>query len=306
MPLIQPNRQPGIAGDLLQIDKVVKRFGRGRNAVDHISFSAGLGVVGLLGPNGAGKSSLMRMLVGLMAPDSGGIGFDGMDPSAEEACFKACIGYLPQDFGLYPDVSALALLNHLAALKGIAGRRERTDQVEQLLRAVNLWEVRHQTLGGYSGGMRQRFGIAQALLGRPRLIVVDEPTAGLDPEERYRLLGLLASRRHEAVIVLSTHLVQDVAELCSRALILNDGRLLADAHPTQAPMALSGRVWRVEVEPEAVVQLAGLRVLHSRLAGGHVVAHCLAEVAPTTDASLVTPSLEDFYFATLLGADHVA
>ena len=290
---------------LLHVESVVKEFGV-HKAVDQVSFKANPGIVGLLGPNGAGKSSLMRMLVGALAPDVGSIYFDGMEPVLSGSRFKRIVGYLPQDFGLYPDVSAWVLLLHLAALKGISPHRNRAEQSELMLRSVNLWEIRHRQLGTYSGGMRQRFGLAQALLGCPRLIVVDEPTAGLDPEERYRLLSLLAARRHEAVILLSTHIVQDIADLGARVLVMNRGRLLADMRPDSAPALLSGKVWRVEVEGKSPSDLAGLQVLHSRLSGGRIVAHCFSDEPPRANAQAVLPSLEDVYFASLLESTGVA
>ncbi|NBU26409.1 MAG: ATP-binding cassette domain-containing protein, partial [Gammaproteobacteria bacterium] len=251
-------------------------------------------------PNGAGKSTLMRCIATLQTPQSGSIRFDGLDVLADPAALRRVLGYLPQDFGVYPRVSAWDMLDHLAVLKGYAARGERKDAVERLLRQVNLWEVRRKAVAGFSGGMRQRFGIAQALLGDPRLIIVDEPTAGLDPEERNRFLNLLAEIGQSVVVILSTHIVEDVAELCPRMAILAGGRIVADGAPADLTHALQGRVWRKVIAREELEPLrAAQNVIATRLAGGKTVVHVLADSSPGEGFAPATAGLEDVYFATL-------
>lgn len=225
---------------MLTIRDLTYVYPNGTRALDGVTLELAPGMFGLLGPNGAGKSTLMRCLATLQVPNSGSIRFDGLDVLAEPARLRQQLGYLPQDFGVYPRVSAFDMLDHLAVLKGYAARGERRDAVERLLKQVNLWDVRRKAVAGFSGGMRQRFGIAQALLGDPRLIIVDEPTAGLDPEERNRFLNLLAEIGERVVVILSTHIVEDVAELCPRMAILGAGRILAEGAPTQLVAALAG------------------------------------------------------------------
>ena len=275
-------------------------YPNGTRALDGVSLDLPAGMFGLLGPNGAGKSTLMRCIATLQTPQSGSIRFDGMDALADPQALRRVLGYLPQDFGVYPRVSALDMLDHLAVLKGYAARGERRDAVERLLRQVNLWEVRRKAVAGFSGGMRQRFGIAQALLGDPRLIIVDEPTAGLDPEERNRFLNLLAEIGQNVVVILSTHIVEDVAELCPRMAILAGGRIVADGAPADLTDALQGRVWRKVIAKEELEPLrAATQVIATRLSGGRTVVHVLADAPPGEGFTPATAGLEDVYFATL-------
>jgi ABC-type multidrug transport system ATPase subunit len=283
---------------MLQIENVGKTYAPGRQVLTDVTLSLPRGVFGLLGPNGAGKSTLMKIIVGLLRPDAGRVVFDGIDAARDARALRRRLGYLPQDFGLYPDATAGDLLEHLAKLKGLRQTAARKAEVDRLLEATNLTHVRGTRLGTFSGGMRQRFGVAQALLGSPDLIVVDEPTAGLDPEERYRLLNLLATLRREAVILLSTHIVQDVAELCPRMAILAGGRIVANTTPAAAVKQLEGRVRHARMAPEKLDQFrASHRVLSSRLVSGDVYVHFLDEAAHDSPAADAT--LEDFYFSVV-------
>lgn len=258
------------------------------------------GMFGLLGPNGAGKSTLMRTIATLQAPTSGSIHFGDIDVRREPERLRAVLGYLPQDFGVYPRVSAWQLLDHLAVLKGISGRGERRDTVETLLTQVNLWQVRNKAVAGFSGGMRQRFGIAQALIGKPALIIVDEPTAGLDPEERNRFNNLLAEIGENVVVILSTHIVDDVSDLCPRMAIINEGRVVLTGAPEALTRTLAGRVWRREIDSRDLeAYRARMQVITHRLRAGRTVIHVLADDAPEPGFASVEASLEDLYFTTL-------
>jgi ABC-type multidrug transport system ATPase subunit len=244
----------------------------------------------------------MRTLATLQEPDAGTVTLGEMDVVREKDRVRATLGYLPQEFGVYPKVSAEALLDHFAVLKGIVHRGERRDAVDALLRQVNLWDVRHDRLGGYSGGMRQRFGVAVALLGAPRLLIVDEPTAGLDPAERVRFLNLLSELGENSVVILSTHIVEDVSELCTRMAIIDRGRIRLEAEPQVAVAALAGRVWRRTVARDALSALEREhRVISTKLLGGRTVAHVVADVLPGPAFEPVPPDLEDVYFATMAG-----
>ena len=255
---------------------------------------------GLLGPNGAGKSSLMRCLATLQVPSSGQIRFGDIDVIQQPADLRATLGYLPQDFGVYPRVSAQDMLDHLAVLKGVAGRGERKDTVETLLRQVNLWDVRKKAIAGFSGGMRQRFGIAQALIGNPRLIIVDEPTAGLDPEERNRFNNLLAEIGEHVVVILSTHIVDDVTDLCPRAAILVGGRIVEAGTPSELIAALQGRVWQASIDKhELDAARQRHEVIATRLRSGRTVIRVLSDGSPGVGFSPADAGLEDVYFATL-------
>jgi ABC-type multidrug transport system ATPase subunit len=269
-------------------------------ALDEVSLAIPPGMFGLLGPNGAGKSTLMRCLATLQIPTAGEIQFDGIDVRKEPARLRAVLGYLPQDFGVYPRVSAYDMLEHLAVLKGVAGRGERRETVDALLHQVNLWDARKKPIAGFSGGMRQRFGIAQALIGRPKLIIVDEPTAGLDPEERNRFNNLLAEVGEHIVVILSTHIVDDVTDLCSRVGLMVNGRIVADDTPAALIDALAGKVWARTIDK---AELATYRERHdviaTRLRGGRTQIHVLADARPEAAFEQVTSSLEDVYFATL-------
>jgi ABC-2 type transport system ATP-binding protein len=288
------------AGAMLSIAGLSHTYDQRTRALDAVTLEVTRGMFGLLGPNGAGKSTLMRCIATLQIPTAGSIRFDGIDVLAQPDALRAVLGYLPQDFGVYPRVSAYEMLDHLAVLKGVVGRGARRDTVEALLQQVNLWDVRKRPIAGFSGGMRQRFGIAQALIGQPRLLIVDEPTAGLDPEERNRFNNLLAELGEHRVVILSTHIVDDVTDLCARVAVMVGGRIVADGHPSALIDALAGKVWRKIV---AHGELAALReahtVLASRLRGGKTCVHVLADAAPDPSFEPVATSLEDVYFANL-------
>jgi ABC-type multidrug transport system ATPase subunit len=255
---------------------------------------------GLLGPNGAGKSTLMRCVATLQSPSSGSIRFGEIDVLRQPEALRAVLGYLPQDFGVYPRVSALDLLDHLAVLKGISQRGERREMVERLLHQVNLWEVRKRAVAGYSGGMRQRFGIAQALLGSPRLVIVDEPTAGLDPEERNRFNNLLAEIGQQVVIILSTHIVEDVADLCPRMAIIDQGQIVLQGQPAELVRGLVGKVWRRMIDHSDLSRFqASHRIITHRFRSGRTLVHALSDDRPGDGFESVEPSLDDLYFATL-------
>lgn len=285
---------------VLQLRDLVHEYPNGTRALDGVSLEIPAGMFGLLGPNGAGKSTLMRSIATLQIPTSGSITFDGIDVLQEPEQLRRTLGYLPQDFGVYPRVTAEAMLDHIAALKGIVSRAERRATVESLLHKVNLWDVRAKAIAGFSGGMRQRFGIAQALIGSPRLIIVDEPTAGLDPEERNRFLNLLAGIAEDVVVILSTHIVDDVADLCPSMAILAQGRIVGQGAPADLIAGLAGRIWRCTIDRGEIEALQREHtVISTRLVAGRTVAHVLADTAPGGNFSAVDGSLEDFYFATL-------
>jgi ABC-type multidrug transport system ATPase subunit len=289
---------------MLSIAHLTHVYPNGTRALDDVSLAVPRGMFGLLGPNGAGKSTLMRTIATLQLPTSGSIAFetDGrrIDVLAQPQALRAQLGYLPQDFGVYPRVSALDMLDHLAVLKGFAERRARREVVEGLLAQVNLWDVRKKALAGFSGGMRQRFGIAQALIGNPRLIIVDEPTAGLDPEERNRFNNLLAEIGQNVVVILSTHIVDDVTDLCARMAIIAGGRIVREGVPHELIAGLAGRVWRRIVERSDLDAFrAEHDVISTRLAAGQTVVHVIADSSPGPGFERVNGTLEDVYFATL-------
>jgi ABC-2 type transport system ATP-binding protein len=285
---------------MLTITGLSKTYANGVRALDSVTLNIGRGLFGLLGPNGAGKSTLMRTLAALQEPDGGTILLDGEDIVANPESLRRRLGYLPQDFGVYPRIPAFDLLEHIAILKGITDKRERREQVNALLELTNLRHVRTLAVSTFSGGMKQRFGIAQALLGDPRLIIVDEPTAGLDPEERNRFHGLLSEIGERAVVLLSTHIVDDVRELCPRMAILAAGRVLAEGSPAALIARLEGRLWRKEVPKESV---AGYKAAHTviatRLFAGQTQLHVLAETRPEPGFEPAAPDLEDVYFSVL-------
>jgi ABC-2 type transport system ATP-binding protein len=284
---------------MLSIRNVSKSYGAVQ-ALRNVSLEVPAGMFGLLGPNGAGKSSLMRTIATLQDPDAGEVLFDGVDVVRNKPQIRRTLGYLPQDFGVYPKVTAYALLDHFAALKGFTQRAERKDVVEALLHKVNLWDVRGRKLGTYSGGMRQRFGIAQALIGDPRLVIVDEPTAGLDPEERNRFLNLLAEIGEQVVVVLSTHIVEDVADLCSRMAIIAKGQVLMTGEPREAIATLKQRVWsRLIAKASLEEYKSRYMVLSTRLIAGQPRIHIHSESDPGDGFTQVDPDLEDVYFQRL-------
>jgi ABC-2 type transport system ATP-binding protein len=285
---------------VLSISKLTHVYPGGVRALDDVSLEIPRGMFGLLGPNGAGKSTLMRCIATLQRPTSGRIVFDGIDVVARPEALRRELGYLPQDFGVYPRVSALEMLDHLAVLKGLADARQRREAVEALLHQVNLWDVRKKALAGYSGGMRQRFGIAQALLGQPRLVIVDEPTAGLDPEERNRFSDLLAEIGEQIVVILSTHIVEDVTDLCARMAIVDQGRIVRTGTPRELVDTIRGRVWRKVVDRADLGAVrARMDVISTRLREGRTVVHVLADAAPEPGFEPAAAGLEDLYFATL-------
>jgi ABC-type multidrug transport system ATPase subunit len=286
----------------LQIRAVSKTYANGVRALDDVSLTIPPGMYGLLGPNGAGKSTLMRIVATLQEPDAGTIRLGDVDVIAEKDRTRELLGYLPQDFGVYPRVTAEALLTHFAVLEGIVGRSARREVVESLLRQTNLWDVRKEKLGTYSGGMRQRFGVAIALLGDPRLLIVDEPTAGLDPAERVRFLNLLSELGQRSVVLLSTHIVEDVSELCTRMAIIHGGRILLEAEPLGAVEELKGRIWRRIVTHEELDALEREHtVISTRLLAGRTIAHVFAETSPGADFEAVEPDLKDVYFSVMAG-----
>jgi ABC-type multidrug transport system ATPase subunit len=285
---------------MLSIRNLSHIYSGGKRALDSVNLEIPAGMFGLLGPNGAGKSTLMRCIATLQTPTSGTIAFDGIDVIREPEKIRRVLGYLPQDFGVYPRVSAYDMLDHMAVLKGVTGRGERRETVEALLHQVNLWDVRKKAIAGFSGGMRQRFGIAQALIGRPSLLIVDEPTAGLDPEERNRFLNLLADVGENIVVILSTHIVDDVSDLCPRMAIIADGRIVGQGAPNDLTAALKGRIWKKTI---AKAELEGYRqkyvVISTRLLGGDTVIHIVSDTDPGNGFSPVEAGLEDVYFTTL-------
>ncbi|TAJ74806.1 MAG: ABC transporter ATP-binding protein [Phenylobacterium sp.] len=292
---------------MLSIKGLTHVYPNGTRALDGVDLEIGKGMFGLLGPNGAGKSTLMRAIATLQTPSQGSIRFGDIDVIANPEALRRTLGYLPQDFGVYPRVSAIDLLDHMAVLKGIAGKGERKDTVETLLQQVNLWDVRKKAVAGYSGGMRQRFGIAQALIGRPTLIIVDEPTAGLDPEERNRFLNLLAEIGENVVVILSTHIVDDVSDLCPRMAVLAGGRILREGAPSDLVEGLSGKVWKKIIDRgELDAERAQHQVISTRLAGGRTVIHVLADTVPGSGFEPVQGGLEDVYFSTLSASRRAA
>ncbi|KQQ47640.1 multidrug ABC transporter ATP-binding protein [Duganella sp. Leaf126] len=292
---------------MLSIAQLNKTYDNGIQALNNVTLEIGHGMFGLLGPNGAGKSSLMRTIATLQDPDSGTIVFNGLDVLAQPQALRRQLGYLPQDFGVYPKVSAEVLLNHFAVLKGLTARGERKEAVEALLQQTNLWEARKRNLGTYSGGMRQRFGIAQALLGAPRLVIVDEPTAGLDPDERNRFLNLLARIGEQVVVILSTHIVEDVTDLCPQMAVIVKGQVLVQGEPQAAIDTLRGKVWRRTVSVEALPDYQQrMTVLRTRLVGGKPQIHVFADHQPDDGFIAVEPNLEDVYFLHVRGASRTA
>jgi ABC-2 type transport system ATP-binding protein len=285
---------------MLAIRGLSKTYANGVQALRAVTLDIPAGMFGLLGPNGAGKSSLMRTIATLQDPDEGSIVFEGLDLLARKDETRRILGYLPQDFGVYPKVSAEEMLEHFAVLKGFVNKKERREAVAALLQQVNLWDARKRKLGTFSGGMRQRFGIAQALLGNPRLVIVDEPTAGLDPEERNRFLNLLADIGEQVVVILSTHIVEDVSDLCPLMAIISSGEVLMTGKPSAAIEALKERVWSKLVAKAALKDYQSrYTVLSTRLIGGEPLIHIYSESQPEQGFTRVDPGLEDVYFQRL-------
>jgi ABC-type multidrug transport system ATPase subunit len=284
---------------MLEIANLSHTYANGTVALDDVSLSIPKGMYGLLGPNGAGKSTLMRTVATLQAPTAGSIRFGDIDILAEPDRLRRTLGYLPQDFGVYPRVSAYAMLEQLAVLKGITSAADRRSVVETLLEQTNLWAVRNKSIAGFSGGMLQRFGIAQALIGNPELIIVDEPTAGLDPEERNRFLNLLAGIGDNVVVILSTHIVDDVADLCPRMAVLANGRVQLEGRPADLVAATRGRIWTRTIDrSEVETYQASHEIISTRLFAGRSVIHVLSDTQPK-GFDPVEGGLEDVYFSTL-------
>ena len=288
---------------MLAIRNLSKTYANGIEALRDVNLEIPNGMFGLVGPNGAGKSTLMRTLATLQDSDTGSVTLGDLDVLRDKQKVRRILGYLPQEFGVYPRVSAEAMLDHFAVLKGYADSAGRRETVEGLLRTTNLWDVRKQKLGTFSGGMRQRFGIAQALLGDPQLIIVDEPTAGLDPEERRRFLNLLSEIGDEVVVILSTHIVDDIREICRRMAIINEGQVLLAGEPQALIEGLEGKVWSKAVEKDEVEgHQEALTVISTRHASGRTEIRVAAETSPGEGFEPATLDLEDVYFATLKGS----
>jgi ABC-2 type transport system ATP-binding protein len=285
----------------LRIENLSKTYPNGVRALDNVSLTIPCGMYGLLGPNGAGKSTLMRTIATLQDPDSGTILLNGLDVVANKDAVRRQLGYLPQEFGVYPRISAVDMLHHLAVMKGIHKTGERKEIVDALLKQTNLWDARKKALSTYSGGMKQRFGIAQALLANPKLIIVDEPTAGLDPAERNRFLNLLSSLAQDVIVILSTHIVDDVRELCPRMAIISNGQVVLEGVPEDALARLRGGIWSILVhsEEEFAAVSTQFKVVSTKLLGGAHEIRIHSESAPGDGFHQVDPALEDVYFLTL-------
>ena len=289
----------------LHIENLSKQYPNGTQALQNVSLNIPQGMFGLLGPNGAGKSTLMRTLATLQEADSGHATLGDIDVLRQKDAVRRILGYLPQEFGLYPKVSAEALLSQFASLKGISNAKERRDVVQALLQQTNLYEHRRQALGSFSGGMKQRFGIAQALLGNPQLIIVDEPTAGLDPEERVRFHNLLSAIGQNIIVILSTHIVSDVTDLCRSMAIIHEGSVRVAGSPTDLVAELQGQVWRKSIAHDEVASYRErFQLISMRLFAGQTLVHVLSAQQPEAGFEPTTPDLEDFYFATIKGFIH--
>lgn len=284
----------------LIINNLSKTYTNGVQALKNLSLEIPKGMFGLLGPNGAGKSTLMRTIATLQEADKGNISFNGIDVLTQKQDIRKILGYLPQQFGVYPKISAQTLLDHFAALKGISNKKDRKEVVESLLHKTNLYESRSKNLGGFSGGMKQRFGIAQALIGNPQLIIVDEPTAGLDPTERNRFHDLLSEIGENIIVILSTHIVEDVSDLCSNMAIINRGELELAGKPSQLIDNLNGKIWEKRIEKSSIQDYKTKHnVISSRLFAGKTLVRVLADEIPDSEFASVSPNLEDVYFSTI-------
>jgi len=284
----------------LSIRNLSKTYSNGLKALDNINMEIGNGMFGLLGPNGAGKSSLMRTIATLQEPDSGTVTLGDIDVINQKDEVRKVLGYLPQDFGFYPKVSAIDMLNHFAILKGISNAKERKEVCDALLNQTNLFEARKRNIGDYSGGMRQRFGIAQALLGNPKLVIVDEPTAGLDPMERNRFHNLLSEIGENIIVILSTHIVDDVRNLCSNMVIMNQGTILLTGKPAQTIEEMKGKIWLKFIDKEQLTEHKNnYKVISTKVVEGKIQIHVFSIEQPDASFSPVTADLEDVYFATI-------
>jgi ABC-type multidrug transport system ATPase subunit len=286
--------------NILEIKDLSKIYPNGVKALDAISLTISNGMYGLLGANGAGKSSLMRTIATLQSPSSGEIYFNGNNIHNNPNSVRNCLGYLPQEFGVYPKVTAVELLNHIGVLKGLLDKKDRSSQIENLLHQTNLYEHRKKHVHTYSGGMRQRFGIAQALLGSPQIIIADEPTAGLDPEERHRFLNLLSKIGENIIVILSTHIVADIYNLCTNMAVLNQGKILVSGKPTDLVKTLNGKIWRKTISDDVLHHYRmNYDVISTRLVAGQTQIHVRCDTSPGSDFEVVEPTLEDFYFSSV-------
>ncbi|MEM8679931.1 MAG: ABC transporter ATP-binding protein [Planctomycetota bacterium] len=282
----------------LQISHLSKTYANGVRALDDVTMTIPKGMYGLLGPNGAGKSTLMRTIATLQEADEGSVTLGELDVLKQKQEVRKILGYLPQEFGVYPKTSAFRMLDHIATLKGITNTRERHEIVDALLYRVNLYQHRRKAIAGFSGGMKQRFGIAQALLGEPQLLIVDEPTAGLDPGERNRFYNLLSEIGENVIVILSTHIVQDVKELCTQMAIIHEGKLLFAGSPDEAQSQLDGRVWQKSIAKEELAQFRdNFRVISTKLVAGRPLIHVLSDASPGEGFLGVEPDLEDVFFS---------
>jgi ABC-type multidrug transport system ATPase subunit len=286
--------------NILTIKDLTKTYPNGVKALNGINLEITNGMYGLLGANGAGKSSLMRTIASLQEPSSGSISFNDTDIVKEPNEVRKQLGYLPQEFGVYPKISAEKLLNHMAILKGILDKKERKEQVTALLQQVNLYQHRKKSVYTFSGGMRQRFGIAQALLANPQLIIVDEPTAGLDPEESNRFLNLLSEIGENVIVILSTHIVEDVRNLCPKMAILSNGEIISKGNPTKLVASIEGKIW-TKIIPKTDIDIykKAFQVISTKLVSGETQIRVLSDNKPEAGFDMITPNLEDYYFATL-------
>jgi len=286
----------------LRIEGLSKTYPNGVKALDNVSLNIPHGMYGLLGPNGAGKSTLMRIIATLLAPDNGQVRLDGIDVLRQKDEVRKLLGYLPQDFGVYPRISAQDMLDHLALLKGFVNRKERKELVEALMARVNLYQLRKKALASFSGGMRQRFGVAQALIGNPQLLIVDEPTAGLDPAERNRFYNLLSEIGENVIVILSTHIVQDVMELCTNMAIIHEGKVLFAGSPDTAVDELGGHIWQKFINKVEMKEYEErYRVISSKLIAGRPLIHIFSAAHPGDGFEPVPADLEDVFFTRIAG-----
>ncbi|MDH4211942.1 MAG: ABC transporter ATP-binding protein [candidate division WOR-3 bacterium] len=284
----------------LAINSLSKTYPNGVQALKNVSLNISTGMFGLLGPNGAGKSTLMRTIATLQEADEGTIQLNGIDVLKEKHKVRELLGYLPQEFGIYPEVTAEHMLDHIAVLKGIHNKKERKTLINDLLHQTNLWDLRRTRLGEFSGGTKQRFGIAQALLGNPQLVIVDEPTAGLDPQERNRFHNILSEIGEHVVVILSTHIVDDVSELCTNMAIIHEGELLLTAEPLKAMNELKGKIWSKVISKKEFPEYGKkFEIVMTRLFAGKIVIHVLSDNRPDDTFKMVEPELEDVYFTTI-------
>jgi ABC-2 type transport system ATP-binding protein len=285
----------------LVISNLSKTYSNGVKALNNINLTIGKGMFGLLGPNGAGKSSLMRTIATLQNADSGSIMLGDIDVINQKNELRKVLGYLPQDFGFYPKVSALSLLDHFAVLKGISNKTERKQLVDSLLQQTNLFEARKRNVSDFSGGMRQRFGIAQALIGNPQLIIVDEPTAGLDPQERNRFHNILSEIGEQVIVILSTHIVDDVKQLCNQMVVMNKGEIIVEGTPKQTVQNIEGKIWQTGIDKEQLITYKKqFKVISNHISEGKMIIRVISNTQPSLEFTSVDANLEDVYFSNIL------